>query len=76
MKCIRIYASWREETAQLTHEEKGRLIDKMVNYLVTGEIEKPEGNERFIYPVMIERISRELETHERRKIERAEARTQ
>lgn len=68
--CIRIYPSWREETAALTDEEKGRLIDALMDYLTTGTEQKPEGNERYVYPLMINRIRRENETHERKTAER------
>ena len=74
MKCIRIYASWDAETASLTDAEKGRLIDNLVEYLKTGEERPPEGNERFVYPLMMERIRRENDTHERTKARRAEER--
>ncbi len=73
MNCIRIYESWEHETEPLTLEEKGRLIDCLVEYARTGEEKLPEGNERFVYPLMIERIRRENDTHERRKAERREA---
>jgi len=69
-QCIRIYSSWREETAALADDEKGRLIDALVNYMVTGEAQEPEGNEKYVYPVLISRIRRENETHERRVEER------
>lgn len=71
---IRVYASWKRETEGLSHEEKGRLIDGLIDYLETGQEKKPEGNERFIYPGMIDRIKREQETHNRKERERAEAR--
>lgn len=66
---IRIYDCWKKETEKLTHEEKGRLIDCLVDYAITGKDQAPEGNERFIYPVMADRIRRENETHERRNAE-------
>lgn len=69
MNPVRLYESWKQETAMLTHEEKGRLIDYLIEYALTGQDQKPEGNERFIYPVMADRIRRENETHERRKAE-------
>lgn len=68
---FRIYGSWTEETAALDEAEKGRLIDSLVAYIKTGEERPPEGNERFIYPQMIERIKREQETHEKTKARRA-----
>lgn len=74
MRCIRIYDSWEQETAELTDAEKGRLIDSLVYFLKTGEERPPEGNERFVYPLMMERIRRENDTHERTKARRAEER--
>ena len=74
MKYIRLYLTWIRETEQLTHEEKGRLIDALIEYATTGKENPPEGNERFVYPVLIERIRRENETHERHKAEKREAR--
>lgn len=70
MHYIRIYDSWKKETAALTDEEKGRLMDALIDYLVTGQDQMPEGNERFLYPTLIDRIRRENETHERRIEER------
>ena len=72
--CIRIYESWSKETAALTDAEKGRLIDSLVAFLSTGEEHPPTGNERFIYPLMIGRVRREIETHERKAAERKENR--
>ena len=66
---IRIYDCWKKETEKLTHEEKGRLIDYLVEYAITGKDQAPEGNEKYIYPVMADRIRRENETHERRNAE-------
>ena len=74
MNCIRIYRSWPAETATLTDAEKGRLMDCLVHFLITGEERPPEGNERFVYPLMMERIRREDQTHERNKQRRAEER--
>ena len=71
MQYIRIYRSWREETAQLTDDEKGRLIDALMDYLITGEVKEPEGNEKYLYPLMVDRIRRENETHDRREMERS-----
>lgn len=66
MKAVRLYESWKQETAQLTLEEKGRLVEELIEYAITGKEERPEGNERFIYPLLVARIRREAETHERR----------
>ena len=77
MKCIRIYESWQQETAALTEAEKGRLIDNLIHYLITGEELPAEGNERIVFPLMAARIRQEQETHERtkerRKAEREDA---
>lgn len=67
---IRIYASWFAETEKLTYAEKGRLIDSLVRFSVMDEEAPPPGNERIVYPMMIERIRRERNTHERKKAER------
>lgn len=71
---IRIYESWKEETEQLTDEEKGRLIDALVDYAITRQEAKLTGNERFVYPGLVKRIRRETETHERNKERRQEER--
>lgn len=76
MICIRIYDSWKQETAHLNAEEKGKLIDELVDFALTGQEQQPEGNERFIYPVLVQRIRQEKETHERRIAEAKEARKQ
>lgn len=68
---VRLYDSWKEETAMLTAEEKGRLVDYLVEYAVTGQEQEPEGNERFVYPALAARIKRERETSERHKAELA-----
>ena len=68
---IRIYDTWRTETKLLTEQEKGRLIDLLIDFLVTGEEQQPEGNERFLYPLLIQRIRQEQETHDRKRGEPA-----
>lgn len=67
---IRIYESWKDETEQLTDAEKGRLIDALIDYAITRREVKPAGNERFVYKVLVKRIQRENETHERKLEER------
>lgn len=64
---IRIYDSWKEDTSALTDQEKGRLIDLLIDFLMTEKVKQPEGNERFIYPLYVQRIKREIETHNRKK---------
>ena len=71
MKFIRIYETWTTETKNLTAPEKGRLIDLLIDYLITGEEQQPEGNERFVYPLLVQRIRKEQETHERKRGEPA-----
>lgn len=73
---FRLYESWTEETQLLSAEEKGRLIDSLVEYVRTGKEAPPPGVEKLIYPVFVERIKRENETHERKREERREARGQ
>ena len=67
---IRLYPSWFAETEQLTDAEKGQLIDALILSVVLDKDEPPEGNARFIYPQLMERIRRENKTHDRRKAER------
>lgn len=67
---IRLFESWKQETEQLTLEEKGRLIDAVMEYHLTGIEKQPEGNERYIYPVIIDRIRDQHETTERNRIRR------
>ena len=74
MKFIRIYENWAEETQLLSAEEKGRLIDSLIEYIRTGQESPPPGSERILYPMFADRIRRENETHERRQAERREAR--
>ena len=71
---IRILNSWKEETAALTEAEKGRLIDALIDYQITGQDQQPEGNEKYIYPLMADRIRRDNEAREQKKAERQEAR--
>ena len=71
---VRIYASWKAETEQLTDAEKGRLIDALIDYAITRQEVKLTGNERFVYPGLVKRIQRENETHERKKEQRREER--
>lgn len=72
---IRIYAEeWDSQTSQLTDAEKGQLVDALILSVVTGQQKAPSGNARFVFSGMIRRIWREVETHERRKQEREEAR--
>jgi len=76
MQYIRILNSWKEETKALTDAEKGRLIDALIEYQITGKDQKPAGNERFIYPMLSERIRHDNEVREQKKAERQEARNQ
>ena len=71
---VRLYESWKQETALLTHEEKGRLIDYLIEYAITGQDQQPEGNEKYIYPLLEDRIRRDNEVREQKKAERQEAR--
>jgi hypothetical protein len=73
---IRILNSWKEETKALTDAEKGRLVDALIEYQITGKDQQPEGNEKLIYPVMAERIRRENATSERHKGEKKGARNE
>lgn len=59
---FRVYRSWKEETAALSAAEKGRLMDALVEYIRTGTEKIPKGNERYVYPHMIDRIKREQKT--------------
>ena len=67
---IRIYSDWFAQTAQLTDADKGKLIDALLRSVIFDREELPEGNARFVYPQIMERIRREIDTHNRRKMER------
>ena len=70
MTYVKVYQDWTQQTKELKAAEKGRLIDAMIAYMVTGEeqTENLTGNERFIFPVFqaqIDRDRQELEKYTR-----------
>lgn len=66
-KYLCLYDSWQEETDQLTHEEKGRLIDACMAYF-TGADHKQllTGNERFVFGTFKSRIDANIAAYERK----------
>ena len=56
---IKIFLDWMEATAELTHEEKGRLIDAIVSH-AQGKTPELVGNERFIFPPFRLQIDRDI----------------
>lgn len=55
---IKLFYDWLEVTAELTFEEKGRLIDALVAY-ARGEERRLTGNERFVFPMFRSQIDRD-----------------
>ena len=60
---IKVFFDWGEATAELTYEEKGRLIDAMIAY-AQGQPFEMEGNERFVFPAFRLQINRDAEAYE------------
>lgn len=66
MAYIKLYHDWMENTETLSLEEKGRLIDALVEYSRGGDWqEKLSGNERHVFPLLRARIDRSVERYER-----------
>lgn len=66
MAYLKLYHDWSENTQTLTLEEKGRLIDAMVEYSRGGEWQDMlTGNERHVFPLLRARIDRSVERYER-----------
>ena len=61
-KYILVFFDWIEVTAELSAEEKGRLVDALV-LLARGEDWKSrvQGNERFVFPFLRNAVERSLE---------------
>ena len=55
---VMLFFDWLEKTSELTHEEKGRLIDAIMAYASGQPYELP-GNERFLFPVFRAQIDRD-----------------
>lgn len=62
---IKLFYDWPESTCELTHEEKGCLIDAMIAY-ARGEAVTLTGNERFVFPVFKAQIDRDRESYDKR----------
>lgn len=74
MTYVKVYQDWTQQTKKLKAAEKGRLIDAMIAYMVTGEdpTESLVGNEQFLFPVFqaqIDRDRQELENYSRTQSE-------
>ena len=63
MAYVRIFFDWLEATAELSHEEKGRLIDAVVRYAREGELVELPGNERFVFPSFLPKLDRDAEKY-------------
>lgn len=84
MSYIRLYYSWPEQTQALSFEEKGRLVDCMMQYAQGGAWEELlTGNERFLFPVFKRQLDNAAAKYaqacahlknkdERREVERSE----
>ena len=56
---VPIFYDWVEVTAELTAQEKGRLIDAIVLYASGGNWqEQIKGNERYLFPAFRKQIDR------------------
>lgn len=62
-----------EEFAELTYEEIGRLVCALLRYSATGEAEKPEGNERFLWRRVMAQEDRFQESYDEIAKARSEA---
>ena len=53
------YHSYLKSMDPLNDAERGRLFTACLEYSMTGEAPDLRGNERFVFPVMKERIDRD-----------------
>lgn len=66
MAYIKLYHDWIEITGSLTHEEKGRMTDALIEYSRGGDWQQLlTGNERHLFPLLRARIDRSVERYER-----------
>lgn len=61
-----VYHDWEAAISPLSDAERGRLFTWALHYSSTGEEPQIGGNERFIWPVIKQRIDRDRETYEAR----------
>ncbi len=61
MTYVKVYQDWAKATRKLKEAEKGRLIDAMVAYAVTGEdvSDQLSGNEQYVFPMFQAQIDRD-----------------
>lgn len=60
---IKVYFDFEERTAQLTDDERGRLLLAMLRYAKDNRLPDLGGNERFVFPVFKMDIDRDLEIY-------------
>ena len=61
---IKVYFDFEERTAQLTDDERGRLLLAMLRYAKDNRLPDLGGNERFVFPVFKMDIDRDLSAYD------------
>lgn len=73
MSYLKLFLDWKQKTKNLKPEEKGRLIDALIDYASGNDAEDTlTGNEIYIYPVFqlqIDRDREELEKYSKKQSE-------
>lgn len=54
------YHSYLSSMELLSNEEKGRLFTALLQYSAGEKVQELRGNERFVFPVMRDRIDQDL----------------
>ena len=64
MNHILLYGSYEEAFSCIPDVQVGRLIKAMLHYLNTGEENIPKGRERFLWPLLLDQVQRNMEKYE------------
>lgn len=63
-KYVKCWCDWRQKMTALTYEEKGRLLDAILEYRDTGNIIDMPGNEKILFPVFQIEVDRDREAYD------------
>ena len=61
-----LYTGYLEVLEPYSDAERGRLMTAMLRYGIYGEVPDFTGNERFIWPMLQDRINRDIENYRKK----------
>ena len=71
---LRIYVSFRKALKALSDDEKGRLFDAMLAYAEDKTVSPLPGNERFLWPVVMDTLDAQHKSYDEKCASISEAR--